>query len=131
MGTQPSGSRGIIIVRESVIDHTKRVEHRVLTKATHSIERRRLIHSLIISSTCKSIVSHAADDTYPTSTVLSTTEQNEITSHHDVMINAICDPTVESYRRGSNIIHIVGTAHISSASSRLSRDAVKETKVRK
>lgn len=125
----PSGSRGMTIVRESILDQC--VEHRVLTEATYSIERRRLIHSLIISSTFKSIASHSADDSYSTSTVLSTTEKNEITSQHDVVINAICDPAVDSYRKGPNIIHIVGTAHISSVSSRLSRDVVKESKVRK
>ena len=42
---------------------------------------------------------------------------------------AICDPTVESYKKGTNVIHIVGTAHISSVSSRLSGAVVREMKV--
>jgi len=93
--------------------------------ANYILGRRRLIQSLLISSTYKSIASHAADDN---SAVLTMSKPHPISSN-DVMIKAICDPTVESYRKGPNSIHIVGTAHISSVSSRLSRDAVRETKV--
>jgi len=44
-------------------------------------------------------------------------------------VKSICDPTVESYRKGSSQIHIVGTAHVSSASAVLAGNAVKEVKV--
>ena len=40
---------------------------------------------------------------------------------------AICDTTIESYQKGMKEIHLVGTAHIS---SRLSRDVVREIKVK-
>ncbi len=41
---------------------------------------------------------------------------------------AICDPTIESYQKGSSKIHIVGTAHVSSVSAQLAGAAVKEVK---
>jgi hypothetical protein len=41
---------------------------------------------------------------------------------------AICDPTIESYQKGSNKIHIIGTAHVSSVSAQLAGSAVKEIK---
>lgn len=81
--------------------------------------RRRFVQSFIISSTYNSIASRADDN----SMMLSNKPYG--------MSQAVCDPSVESYRKGPKRIHIVGTAHISSVSSRLSRDAVKETKVRK
>ena len=113
------------IVRGRALDQCEMDEHEVivLDDPTHNIVvgRRRLIHSFIISSAYKSIASHATEYKY-NSAVLSKNKQQ--TTH-----SAICDPTVESYRKGSNSIHIVGTAHISSVSSRLSRDTVKETKV--
>ena len=40
----------------------------------------------------------------------------------------ICDPTIESYQKGSTRIHIVGTAHVSSVSAQLAGAAVKEIK---
>lgn len=44
-------------------------------------------------------------------------------------VKSICDPTIESFRKGSSQIHIVGTAHVSSASAVLAGNAVKEVKV--
>lgn len=41
----------------------------------------------------------------------------------------VCEPTVESYRKRNKRIHIVGTAHVSSASAELAGDLVKEIKV--
>lgn len=118
-----------IVARGRAIDHSDMTEHRSLNDATNVlIGRRTMIHSLIISTTYKSIASHAADDN--DSVVLSKNLSYEIPPKHDVIIKAICDPTVESYRKGPSRIHIVGTAHISSVSSRLSKDAVRETKVR-
>jgi hypothetical protein len=43
--------------------------------------------------------------------------------------SSVCDPTVESYRKGSKQIHIVGTAHVSSLSALLSGSVVKEVQV--
>jgi hypothetical protein len=111
------------MMREGARDSTEIYEH---NDANCILGRRRLIQSLLFSSTYTSIASRAADDN---SAVLSINKPHTISSH-DVMNKAICDPTVESYRKGPNSIHIVGTAHISSVSSRLSRDAVRETKVR-
>ena len=110
-----------IVTRGRAIDHSDMTEYR-------SFGRRTMIHSLIISTAYKSIASHAADDN--DSVVLSKNLSYEIPPKHGVIIKAICDPTVESYRKGPSRIHIVGTAHISSVSSRLSKDAVRETKVR-
>lgn len=43
--------------------------------------------------------------------------------------SAVCDQTIECYRKGNKEIFIVGTAHVSSVSAQLSGDVVKETKV--
>jgi len=42
--------------------------------------------------------------------------------------SSLCDPTVSSFRRGSRVVHIVGTAHISSMSAKLAGNVVKEVK---
>lgn len=42
----------------------------------------------------------------------------------------VCDETIQSYRKENKLIHIVGTAHVSSASAVLARNVVKEEKVR-
>ena len=88
----------------------------------HGTERRRLLHGVILSAAIKGIAAHAYSSAYFTIS----TEQPILS---EASKSAIRDPTVESYRKGSNQIHIVGTAHISSLSAQLSRDAVKETKV--
>lgn len=49
-------------------------------------------------------------------------------SSSDTKAAAICDPTIESYQKGSSKIHIVGTAHVSSVSAQLAGAAVKEIK---
>lgn len=49
-------------------------------------------------------------------------------SEDDVSVK-VCDKTVESYKKGDRHIHIVGTAHVSSASAALSGGLVKEVKV--
>jgi hypothetical protein len=43
---------------------------------------------------------------------------------------ATCGPTIDSYRKGSFKIHIVGTAHVSSASAELAGAVVKERRPR-
>ncbi len=43
--------------------------------------------------------------------------------------SALCDQTIECYRKGNKKIFIVGTAHVSSISAQLSGDVVKEVKV--
>lgn len=89
--------------------------------ATNGIGRRQLLRGLIVSSTFKSIAAEADD-----SSSLMSPRPSAISN--SASKSAICDPTVESYRKRSNQIHIVGTAHISSESSQLSRAAVRETK---
>ena len=82
------------------------------------IGRRELLRGiLLVSAAFKSIATRADDLSLLSPTV---TSQKP----------AICDPTVESYRKGSHQIHIVGTAHISSESSRLSKEAVRQSKVK-
>jgi hypothetical protein len=49
-------------------------------------------------------------------------------SEDDISVK-VCDKTVESYKKGDRHIHIVGTAHVSSASAALSGGLVKEVKV--
>lgn len=49
-------------------------------------------------------------------------------SSRDTKAAAICDPTIESYQKGSSKIHIVGTAHVSSVSAKLSGAVVREVK---
>jgi hypothetical protein len=49
-------------------------------------------------------------------------------SEDDISVK-VCDKTVESYKKGGRHIHIVGTAHVSSASAALSGGLVKEVKV--
>ena len=88
-------------------------------ESNNAIDRRRLLRDMILAPiVCSSTAAHADD-----SSLLSAASTSRKSA-------AICDPTVESYRKGgSNQIHIVGTAHISDVSSRLSRAAVRETKV--
>ena len=73
-----------------------------------SIGRRQLLHGTLLYPVFKSIDAYANDS---------------------VVTKAICDTTIESYQKGMKEIHLVGTAHISSESSRLSRDVVREIKV--
>ena len=74
------------------------------------IGRRQLLHGILLSPVVfKSIATYADDP---------------------LVSKAICNPTNESYKKGMKQIHLVGTAHISSESSRLSRDVVRETKVK-
>ncbi|KAL3786739.1 hypothetical protein HJC23_005302 [Cyclotella cryptica] len=82
-------------------------------KESDIIGRRKLFWELGISATTASAAAAFADF----STIVPAP-----------VINSICDPTVESYRRGSSQIHIVGTAHVSSASAALAGNAVKEVK---
>lgn len=81
------------------------------------IGRRELLRNIFVAAAFKSIATRADDLSLLSPTV---TSQKP----------AICDPTVESYRKGSHQIHIVGTAHISSESSRLSKEAVRQSKVK-
>lgn len=81
------------------------------------IGRRELLRGILVSSAFKSISTQADDSSLLSPTVAS-------------QQHAICDPTVESFRKGSHQIHIVGTAHISSESSRLSKEAVRQSKVK-
>lgn len=81
------------------------------------IGRRELLRKIFVAAAFKSIATRADDLSLLSPTV---TSQKP----------AICDPTVESYRKGSHQIHIVGTAHISSESSRLSKEAVRQSKVK-
>ncbi|KAL7554132.1 hypothetical protein ACHAWF_017526 [Thalassiosira exigua] len=82
-----------------------------------NIVRRRdfLIRGVIFSSAAKNIAARAQ----PSSPLTPKTEKTATSF-------AICDPTVESYRKGSNAIHVVGTAHISAISAQLSKEAVRE-----
>jgi len=75
-----------------------------------SIGRRQLLHGILLYPVFKSIDAYA---------------------NGSVVTKAICDTTtIESYQKGMKEIHLVGTAHISSESSRLSRDVVREIKVK-
>ena len=82
------------------------------------IGRRKWLRGMILAPVLKSIAAHA--DVSSPSTV---------TVDRAVPKLAICDPTVESYRKGSKVIHIIGTAHISSLSAALSKEVVRETRV--
>ena len=73
------------------------------------IGRRQLLHGILLYPVFKSIDAYANDS---------------------LVAKAICDTTIESYQKGMKEIHLVGTAHISSESSRLSRDVVREIKVK-
>ena len=86
-----------------------------MSESSNAIGRRDLIRGLVLSSIFKSTDAHA-DASH--------------TTLNPAVRPAICDSTVESYRKGSKQIHIVGTAHISFASSKLSGSSVRETKVR-
>jgi hypothetical protein len=57
------------------------------------------------------------------------TEAATMLSAEDDVSVKVCDKTVESYKKGGRHIHIVGTAHVSSASAALSGGLVKEVKV--
>jgi len=75
-----------------------------------SIGRRQLLHGTLLSPVVFKNIATYADDS--------------------LVAKAICDTTtIESYQKGRKKIHLVGTAHISSESSRLSRDVVREIKV--
>ena len=81
------------------------------------IGRRELLRGILVSAAFKSIATPADD----LSVLLPTVSSQK---------PAICDPTVDSFRKGSHQIHIIGTAHISSESSRLSKEAVRQSKVK-
>lgn len=83
------------------------------------IGRRQLfLRGMIFSSAFKGVAAHAQEST----------ALLPVTSSNRAVKSAICDPTVESYRKGASEIHIVGTAHISSISARLSREVVREAR---
>ena len=84
------------------------------------IGRRQLfLRGMLFSSAFKGVAAHAQE---------STALLPAVASSNRAVKSAICDPTVESYRKGASEIHIVGTAHISSISARLSREVVREAR---
>eukprot|EP00580_Thalassiosira_gravida_P017212 CAMPEP_0201661104 /NCGR_PEP_ID=MMETSP0494-20130426/3559_1 /ASSEMBLY_ACC=CAM_ASM_000839 /TAXON_ID=420259 /ORGANISM="Thalassiosira gravida, Strain GMp14c1" /LENGTH=319 /DNA_ID=CAMNT_0048139127 /DNA_START=749 /DNA_END=1705 /DNA_ORIENTATION=- len=89
---------------------------------TNLVGRRQWLHGVVVSSAVKSIAAHAEDSSLLPGITFATSGDNA------AIKSAICDSTVESYRKGSKQIHIIGTSHISSVSAQLSREAVRETK---
>lgn len=87
------------------------------TNKSVAIGRRELLRGILVSAAFKSVATPADD-----LSVLSPSVSSQKP--------AICDPTVDSFRKGSHQIHIIGTAHISSESSRLSKEAVRQSKVK-
>eukprot|EP00985_Skeletonema_marinoi_P019483 scaffold11179_cov124-Skeletonema_marinoi.AAC.4 len=85
-------------------------------KERYSNTRRRWIRDMIVFGS-----NSIAARTYASTTTISS-------SSSDTKAAAICDPTIESYQKGSNKIHIIGTAHVSSVSAQLAGAAVKEIK---
>jgi hypothetical protein len=92
--------------------------------------RRRWIRDMIVFGS-NSIAARAyASTTTTSSSDTSYSSSSVLTSVGGTLSKAaaICDPTIESYQKGSNKIHIIGTAHISSVSAQLAGAAVKEIK---
>ncbi|KAL9183819.1 hypothetical protein ACHAXT_004675 [Thalassiosira profunda] len=115
-GQSSCATDGSISVQIPIPTNKQRKKRPQLNGSNASIIRRQMLQSMVVfTTTFRSIAAHA-----------------DATLVHDAPRTsakaAICDPTVESYRKGSNQIHIVGTAHISSVSASLSRAAVRETK---
>lgn len=82
------------------------------------IGRRKWLRGMILTPVLKSNAAHA-----------NVSSPTIIMAERAVPKLSICDPTIESYRKGSKVIHIIGTAHISSLSAALSKEVVKETRV--
>lgn len=97
--------------------HTKHLHHRAfdtLSSQNSVIGRRRWIRDLIVSAVSTSISANADGTSKVAGSPIKA---------------AVCDGTVESYRKGSKQIHVIGTAHVSSISAQLAGSVVKEIKV--
>lgn len=82
------------------------------------VGRRRWIRDMIMFGSSSIAAARGAS----ASTAISSPSNTYITSPSMLL----CDPTIESYHKGTNKIHIIGTAHVSSASATLVGEVVKE-----
>jgi pheromone shutdown protein TraB len=83
--------------------------------------RRRWIRDMIIFGSSSITAARGASASTATA-ISSPSPSNTYISSPSIL----CNPTIESYRKGSNKIHIIGTAHVSSASATLAGEVVKE-----
>lgn len=84
--------------------------------------RRRWIRDMIIFGSSSIAAARGASASTVTAISSPSPGNTYITSSPSIL----CNPTIESYRKGSNKIHIIGTAHVSSASATLAGEVVKE-----
>jgi pheromone shutdown protein TraB len=85
--------------------------------------RRRWIRDMIVFGSSSIAAARGASASTATAISSPSPSNTYITSSPSILL---CDPTIESYRKGSNKIHIIGTAHVSSASATLAGEVVKE-----
>ena len=125
-----NGKSSPITSQKADIRSSTSIENRVTYaqgNAYGMMGRRRWLRDLIVSSTATSVSAYAADSP----SFLSAAYVTPALTRSATVKSALCDPTIESYRKGPKQIHIVGTAHVSSVSAQLTASVVRDIKVRR
>uniref|UniRef100_A0A7S2P6Y4 TraB family protein n=1 Tax=Skeletonema marinoi TaxID=267567 RepID=A0A7S2P6Y4_9STRA len=89
----------------------------------NGLSRREVIQSTAKIATIASTVSASSPAFAITSSTETTTSQSQT-----IVSNTLCDPAVSTWVKNDRTIHILGTAHISSASAELAGKMVREIK---
>lgn len=112
-------------------------QHDVLSMAggegIDNIDKNGLTRREVFQSTAKvaaiaSAVSTAASPSPAFAVTSSVTETATTTQTQTIVSNTLCDPAVSTWVKNDRTIHILGTAHISSASAELAGKMVREIK---
>eukprot|EP00985_Skeletonema_marinoi_P010459 scaffold4914_cov134-Skeletonema_marinoi.AAC.1 len=91
----------------------------------NGLSRREVIQSTAKIATIASTVSASSQ---PAFAITSSSTETTTTQSQTIVSNTLCDPAVSTWVKNDRTIHILGTAHISSASAELAGKMVREIK---
>jgi len=91
----------------------------------NGLSRREVFHSTAKIAIASATVSASSQ---PAFAITSSSTETTTTQSQTIVSNTLCDPAVSTWVKNDRTIHILGTAHISSASAELAGKMVREIK---